>query len=75
MGGLIGIIVTTAAIIVQPIAYHSFILKAAQKLYTARTKDGRLFEPPKTTLKGELLEKQMQISCLLAYYYRVTTTS
>ena len=62
-------------VFVYPISAHSFILKAAKKLYTARTKDGRLFEPPSTTLKGELLEKQMQISCLLAHYYRVTTTS
>jgi len=70
MGGLIGIIVTTATFILQPIAYHSFVLKAAQKLYTARTKDGSLFEPPKTILKGEDLDKQMQMSCLLGHYFR-----
>ena len=70
LGGLIEIIMTLAGAIMGSIAYHSFVLKAISKLYTARTKYKDLFKPPKPILKGDTLEKQTQISALLGYYLR-----
>jgi hypothetical protein len=57
LGGLIEIILSIAGLIVTPIAYHSYVIKAISKLYVARTKDSELFLPPKTTIKGDMIEK------------------
>ena len=46
-----------AHLIMNPIAYHSYLLKAIQKLFTARTKYSNLLKPPKRTLKGDLLDR------------------
>ena len=56
-----------------PIAFHCYVLKAASKLYTARTKDENVFLPPKMTLKGDLLDKQIQLTNLLGQFFRVKT--
>ena len=62
-----------AALIMTPIAFHCYVLKAASKLYTARTKDENVFLPPKMTLKGDLLDKQIQLTNLLGQFFRVKT--
>jgi hypothetical protein len=70
LGGLIEIIMKIACFIITPIAYHSYVLKTISKLFVARTKDSSLFLPPKTKLKGDSLEKQIQITALLGYYFK-----
>ena len=57
LGGLIEIIMFIAALIMTPIAFHCYVLKAASKLFTARTKDGNVFLPPKMLLKGDVFQK------------------
>ena len=47
LGGLIEIIMFIAALIMTPIAFHIYVLKAVSMLYTARTKDDDVFLPPK----------------------------
>ena len=44
-------------LIMTPISFHSFVIKAVSRLYTARTKNAKLFLPPKLKLKGDNLDK------------------
>lgn len=69
LGGLIEIIMSIAMLIMTPISFHSFVIKAISRLYTARTKHNKLFLPPKLKLKGDNLDKQIQITALLGYYF------
>jgi hypothetical protein len=57
LGGLIEIVMFVTGILLAPISYHSYILKAISRLFTARTKNSNLFKPPKTVLKGDSLNK------------------
>jgi hypothetical protein len=70
VGGLVEIIFFLAIAMIKPISYHSYILKLTQKLFTARTKNSELFQHPKHKLKGEVLDKQLQISALIGHYFR-----
>lgn len=42
LGGVIEILMIVLGTFLYPISEHSFILKALQKLYLARTKDAKL---------------------------------
>ena len=71
LGGLIEIIMFISALIMTPISFHSYIIKAISKLYTARTKDDKVFLPPKQILKGDNIDKQIQITALLGSFFRL----
>jgi hypothetical protein len=58
LGGLTEIIYYISLFILSPISYHSYILKATSKLYTARTKHDEYFKPMRRVLKGDM--EQMQ---------------
>ena len=55
LGGVLEIVITLFGIFLCPVAEHSFILKALQKLYLARTKqDDMLLKKHKKTKKREM---------------------
>ena len=41
-----------------------------KKLFIAKTKDDTLFKDPRIVLKGDQLEKEMQISELICMHFR-----
>ena len=47
LGGVTEIIMIVFGFFLNPISEHSFILKAAKKMFTARTKEQQLFDKPK----------------------------
>lgn len=49
-GGIYSLLSFLIGLVVIPVAQHSFILKAIQKLYMARTLDEKLFDTGETNL-------------------------
>ena len=54
----------------KPISYHSYILKATQKLLRAKTKNGSLFQSPATKLHGDIFQKQAQVGELMKFHLK-----
>lgn len=51
MGGISGLLISLLAILVSPVSQHSFYVKAARKLFIAKSKKEGLFaEVPKEKL-------------------------
>jgi hypothetical protein len=75
LGGLIEIIYFFCVALLRPISYHSYILKATKKLFTARTRHSNLFKPPKKILKGDQHQKQIQLSALIGQHFRPNAVS
>jgi len=57
LGGLVEIIFVGSMFLMNPITYHSYILKMIRNLFVAKTKDLSLFLDPKKKLKGDIFEK------------------
>ena len=70
LGGLIEIIFFLAAFIIRPISRHSYFLKIISKLFFTKTSDDSLLKPPKTKLKGDQFEKQIQITELIGLNFK-----
>ena len=47
LGGVVQIIVLFFGVFLNPIAEHSFVMKATKRLFTAKTKDDNLFDKRK----------------------------
>jgi len=54
VGGLMGVLQVVCGLLLLPISYHSFVIKATSKLFSARSKDTTLFKPIRD--KGRNLE-------------------
>ena len=59
MGGIQGILISLLGILVVPISAHSFNVKAARKLFMARSTDKDLFEEIPEDQKGPLFDSKM----------------
>ena len=70
LGGLVEIIYFLTCVMLSPISYHSYILKATSKLFTARTKHDKYFKPIRKVLKGDIEEMQIQLTTLIASHFR-----
>ena len=44
LGGVLELIVLFFGVLVAPVSYYSFIMKAAEKLFYGRTKDANIFD-------------------------------
>ena len=52
LGGITNVMMILFGFMIFPISEHSFILKAAKKLFLARTRDGSMFVPdPKQNIE------------------------
>ena len=52
MGGIFGLLISLMSYIFTPISRHSFNIKAARKLFIARSANKGLFEEVPSELKG-----------------------
>tara|TARA_B110000285_G_C15087460_1_gene597030 strand:- start:544 stop:765 length:222 start_codon:yes stop_codon:yes gene_type:complete len=48
IGGVMEILEVVFGLLLLPISYHSFVIKATSKLFTAKTGDKTLFKPIKS---------------------------
>ena len=75
MGGLIEIIYYCSYFLLHPISYHSYILKATSKIYTALTKHTSYFKTQKKVLTGDLEQQQLQLTAMIAMHFRPNTVN
>ena len=61
IGGVMGIIITVLSIFISPISEHSFMVKALEKLYLARTEQSDLFAKPSKVEHVKDLYKETKI--------------
>jgi hypothetical protein len=64
VGGLSLLLYMVLLILLYPVAYHSFLMRALKRLYWARTKDPHLasLQPPKYTDKWEkVIQKEFEL--------------
>ena len=59
MGGIQGILISLLGVLVVPVSAHSFNVKAARKLFMARSSKKGLFEEVPDEKKGKLLDEEM----------------
>ena len=56
-GGVFELIIMIFGVVIFPISYHSFILRASRLMFFARTKDEKLFQTIKDPEEKLYLEK------------------
>ena len=59
MGGIQGILISLLGLLVVPISAHSFNIKAARKLFMARTSTPGLFQDTPSRKRGEEFDEEM----------------
>jgi len=59
MGGIQGILISILGILALPISAHSFNIKAARKLFMARSSTPSLFEDVPAEKKGKEFDEEM----------------